>query len=477
MRAIAGLLAASLAAPGCGGPPEPAPASVLLVSVDTLRADYLSANGYDRPTTPALDALIGEGAYFERALAPIARTTPALASLLTGAYPHRTGVRELTDSLDPGVVTLAELLRARGWQTLAVVTNEVLTPERELRRGFDVYDFRGSARTAALTTDAALRYLDVVDRGRPLFAWVHYVDPHVPYHPDERLAREFDPGYEGPYALHFGYQPRPGEPLASFRTYPEDLPKPVATHRNPLPERVNAHIRRLYAGDVRETDDAIARLVERFRAEHPQAIVVLTADHGESLGEHGFYFDHGDYVDEASLRVPLAIVPPAGHPLAGARRCREWVSLVDVAPTLLELFGEPAAALPERQREGRSLLGCLRGEPLAEVPVFAECGHAYYFDLVRGRRRNDVAGRFRSVTLDGWKLVWTPFAPAAQEWQLYHVAEDPGETRDLYAAEHPRVAALRAALAAWMARADRDEPRSEPSEDDRSRLRSLGYLE
>ena len=133
-RLRAGLLAASLAACTPGDPGKP---SVLLLTLDTLRPDNMSMNGYDRPTTPFLDSLAAEGWYFEQAVAPVPRTTPALASLLTGAYPHTTGVRTLTDTLSSEVIPVTEVLRASGYQTLAVVTNQVLPRRRGLARGFD----------------------------------------------------------------------------------------------------------------------------------------------------------------------------------------------------------------------------------------------------------------------------------------------------------------------------------------------------
>ncbi|MCZ6767583.1 MAG: sulfatase-like hydrolase/transferase, partial [bacterium] len=122
--------------------------SVLLLTIDTLRPDYLSLNGYDRATSPFLDDFLADAFQFSRAITPIARTTPALASLLTGAYPHTTGVRTLTDSLSDEVTSIAEVFREAGYQTVAVVTNNVLKPERRLDRGFDVYDMERDIRTA-----------------------------------------------------------------------------------------------------------------------------------------------------------------------------------------------------------------------------------------------------------------------------------------------------------------------------------------
>jgi arylsulfatase A-like enzyme len=450
----------------CAAEPDEPP-HVLLVTIDTLRPDYLGFNGYDRDASPFLDRLLAEGTYFERAQSPIGRTTPALASLLTGAYPHRAGVRTLTDRLAEDAIPLAELLRDAGYQTAAIVSNDVLTHARGLGRGFDVYDAQGGERDGAATTAAALGHLPYLDATRPVFAWVHFIDPHAPYAPGAELAERFDPGYQGRFRDAFAFRGRSGDGVS--------LPKSEATHRNPLSEEVNAHVRRLYAGDIRQTDAAVEALVNGFRERFGErVIVIITADHGESLGEHGFYFDHGDYVYNAGTRVPLGIVLPEEYEVGRGGRCHEWVSLVDVAPTLLQLL---EIAAPAGQIEGRSLLPCLRGEPLESRPVFAESGHSFYFDRVKGRRRNDVPGRFRAVTQDGLKLIWTPFARADHEWQLFDVDRDPDETRDVYRSDHPEVGPLKQALAAWMRRARPDPGRTEVREDERRELRALGYLE
>jgi arylsulfatase A-like enzyme len=260
--------------------------------------------------------------------------------------------------------------------------------------------------------------------------------------------------------------------------YPKDLPKEIATHRNPLPEAVNAHIRRLYAADIRATDDAVGELVGGFRGIFGgRLLVVVTADHGESLGEHDFYFDHGDYVYNAGTRVPLGFILPEGHPDRRRDRCAQWASLVDVAPTLLELLALDPGPQLRAQLEGRSLVPCMRGEPLAGEPVFAEAGHSWFPELVRRRKLNEVAGRFRSVTLGDWKLIWTPFQTGDLGWELYNVREDPDEARNLYRADHPQIEPLRQRLTEWMNRAGPAPPVRPVSDDDRERLRELGYAE
>jgi arylsulfatase A-like enzyme len=396
---------------------------------------------------------------------------------MTGAYPHTNGVRTLTDSLSDGVTTLAEVMSGLGYQTLAVVTNQVLSRKRGLARGFDVYDVAADARTARATTDAALRFFEGLRPAVRVFAWVHYVDPHVPYHSDPVIVSRFDPGYRGPYRLHFGSNGGPG-PDGGYRTFPEDLPKGVATHRNPLSEEVNAHIRRLYAADIGALDEQVGRLVAAAKRRLGENLMlVFAADHGESLGEHDLYFDHGDYVYNAGTRVPLAIVLPESHALHGTGRCRGWVSLVDVAPTIFALLGhEPGPEIREHV-EGRSLTGCMRNGRVASRPIFAESGHSYFFADVKRRRRNDFEGRFRAVVQDDWKLIWTPFAAEEDAWELYDVGADPDETVNLYRPDHPAVLRLEPPLVEWTARSDADATARPLSEEDEAALRELGYLE
>jgi len=454
------------------------PWNVLLVTVDTLRPDYLSLNGYDAPSSPSLDSLLGEGIYFEQALTPVPRTTPALASLLTGAYPHVTGVRSLSDPLPDEMVTLAEAFRAEGYRTFAVVTNMLLATVRGLDVGFDVYDAALDVRDARRTTDAALSQIEASPPDQPLFAWVHYIDPHVPYHPSPNIAERFDPEYEGRFSLRFGRQPKTGDPNHLFSEFPEGLTKPVVTHRNPLADEENAHIRRLYAGDIKMTDQQICRLVGAVRARFPRTVIVFTADHGESLGEHGFYFDHGDYVYNAASHVPLAFVFPPDHPLHGSGRRSGWVSLVDVAPTLFEVVDlEPPPEMAVLF-EGRSLAPSLRGESSPPAPVFIESGTSFFPNLVQRRQSNSVEGRFRAVTLANWKLIWTPFLPDPDAWELYDLGADPDETRNLYRSDHPQVAGLKAHLDGWLAADSLGSAAAAPlTDEDREALRKLGYIE
>lgn len=440
--------------------------SVLLITVDTMRPDYLSMNGYPLPTTPYLDRLLGEGAYFERAVTPIARTTPAVASMFTGGYPHTTGVRTLTNPLSPGVRTLAETLSDHGRQTLAVVTNHILSPSRRLDRGFDKYRHSANQPYAPTVTQVALEELAGMDPDRPLFMWVHYLDPHIPYNPPEPLPAEFDPGYEGPHQKEF-FLRSPDMP---------EVERAERIHNGSFPERVNEHIRRLHAGMYRSFDDGLEPLVTRLKELYGESLlIVFTSDHGESLGEHELYWDHGDYVYNAATRIPLGFVFPTSHALHGGRRVGGQASLVDLTPTVLELLRIPTSDAIFDQLEGHSLVSAMAGEPAQDHPVFLESGYCYYPEYVGRRIRNDVAGRFRAVILGDWKLIWTPFQTEDAAWELYDLSADPDETKNLYSPDRPEVGPLRAQLDRWMRTSFEDAVPNLEGEDLEA-LKALGYV-
>ncbi len=413
---------------------------------------------------------------FTRAVTPIPRTTQALASMFTGQYPQKTRVRRLTSRLPDTAMTLGRLAQQRGYQTAAVVSNHLLTRARGLDNGFDSYDFANDTRGALRTTRAALGVLSSRETAKPLLLWVHYIDPHVPYYPSKKSAVALDPDYQGKYQYHFG-QVQGG---IGNKAYPEDLPKAEAVFENELPERVNEHIRRLYAADIRDTDEQLALLFDAVEGDASQKWWVLfTSDHGESLGEHDFYFDHGDYVYDACMRIPLAVRAPAGHPLGKAQRIDARVSLIDVLPTLIDLLAWKVEERVAGRFDGISLAGLMRGEKGKPRPLFGECGMSYFPKRVERRKVFDVSGRFRAVWLDEWKLIFTPYQSAENRFELYRLDEDPAETRNL-APEHPEVVSrLFAELRQWMKEDPelRKKTLPELSDDDRQRLRSLGYVQ
>jgi arylsulfatase A-like enzyme len=418
---IALLLLAALAprAHAAGGP------NVLLVTLDTTRADHLGAYGYGPALTPALDALASRGTRFDQAFTSCPMTLPAHATLLTGLEPPEHGLRTNgRGRLDPGVETLATRLAARGYRTGAFVSAFVLDARFGLDRGFATYDdaLAGAptqavpeplsvARPGDRVTDAALDWLTRATAGpepSPFFCWVHLYDPHYPWtvHPELAGTR-----YEG-----------------------------VAS----------------YDADVAFMDRQVGRLVA-FLDGHglrEQTLVVAVADHGEGLGDHG-EVEHGYLLNDEVLRVPLVVSQPGC--VREGRHVSAVVSTVDVLPSVLDLLGLPA----EGGVHGRSLGPALRGEPIASVPSYAET------DLPA-----TVFGwsPMRSLTTRGWKFV------RSTRPELYDRAADPRETHDLTRAAAARARALDATLGTVEAGFQRVAmPAGGVDQDVRRRLAALGY--
>jgi arylsulfatase len=335
----------------CGAaPPASAPGDVLLVVIDTLRADRVGLLGSQRDTTPHIDRFFAGGAVYRRAYGAEASTSPSVVSILSGRLPQDHGVRLFYQLLPDSVEILPDLL-PRAYQTAAFVSNLVLTDEAlGLGDRFDHYDDfvdeRESQRLvferrAERTTDAVLRWLGSgPDPERPLFLWVHYVDPHGPYRAPGSWRRRFRSAE---------VQPIPPGRISAYMRQPEVVDG-------------NDYVDR-YDSEVAYVDAQVGRLLEGFAASRglERALVILTADHGESMMEHEYWFAHGYHVYEGILRVPLLLRGPgveAGHvdvPVSG----------VDLAGTILAFAGaEPPAGVassdlrrPQKLDPGRTVFG------------------------------------------------------------------------------------------------------------------------
>jgi arylsulfatase A-like enzyme/Tfp pilus assembly protein PilF len=393
-RATRLAVVAALAAAGCRRAPAPPPVArhVVIVTIDTLRADRLGCYGRADVATPRLDRIAAAGALAPEASAHVPLTRPSHVSLFTGRLPTEHGIR---DNISPAVVPdgplLAELFRAAGFATGAFVSSVVLDSQSGLDRGFEVYAdrFEGAAGDAQFlntvqkkgpdTLAEALAWL-AKNRERRIFLWLHLYEPHDPYEPPE------------PYASRYAGRP--------------------------------------YDGEVAFSDELVGRLDDRL-AElglAPQAALLVTSDHGEGLGEHDEAL-HGFFAYQTTLRVPFLVRGPG---IAPGTRLTSTVRLVDVYPTLVELAG--LAPPPRARLAGRSLAGPLRGGPtLPEPATYAETLvpllHFGWSDL-------------RVIREGRWKYVQAPRP------ELYDLASDPGERHDLAAVQGARAAAMRGALAA-----------------------------
>jgi arylsulfatase A-like enzyme/Tfp pilus assembly protein PilF len=388
--------------------------NVLLVTIDTLRADAVGAYGDSAAATPWMDRLAAGGVRFGHARAHNVVTLPSHANILSGRLPFGHGVRDNAGFRFPrGTETLATILKRQGYRTAAFVSAFTLDSRFGLDPGFDVYDdafaeshapapFALPERAGADTVAAARRWLD--QAGTPYFCWVHLYDPHAPYQPPEPFASRF---------------PADG-----------------------------------YRGEVAAADAALGALVSDLLAQGKagRTLVVLTADHGESLGEHGER-THGIFAYEATVHVPLLLFSPR---LFSSRVVDDEVGHVDLVPTVLDALGLPVpAGLP-----GRSLLALATGHRASAVPT--------YFEALSGQTTRGWAP-LHGVALDGWKYVDLPLP------ELYELGADPGEERNLAAARPAERERLRVALSAFRAQ-DRGLARSGEDPEVREKLRALGYV-
>lgn len=318
-----------------GSPGQP---DLILISVDTLRRDNLGCYGYPRGTSPNLDSLAARGVVFENALSTASWTLPAHVSMLTGLYPASHAVQDDGSKLAESLPAVAERLTDAGYNALAVVSHVYVSRAFGLARGFDIFDeslTEGGSKNprAGPVVDRTLEHVDRLPRDQPLFVFVHFFDPHWEYSPPPPFDRQFiDPAYAGPI----------DGTLASLSPYFE-LGSPMAAPD--LRQAVD-----LYDGEIAYVDVEIGRLIRELERRRRPTVVALTSDHGEEFKEHGS-LGHGRTLFEEQLRVPLILVGDSERLVAGMRR-QEPVSLVDIAPTLVELAG----AEPLVGAQGVSLL-------------------------------------------------------------------------------------------------------------------------
>jgi arylsulfatase A-like enzyme len=365
LRLALAVLVCSVAA-GCSLPRSDPP-DLLLITVDTLRADRLTCYGGEA-AAPTLCGLGDRGVRYAWAFSAAPSTAPAIASILTSRYPSRHGVSQFgVTFLADSMRTLAEELREAGYATGAVVSNPVLAGKRGLQRGFDTYDARMTRRErnrpgfiereASHTTDAALAWL-AANAERPWFLWVHYQDPHGPYEP---------PGAPAVADADEGARLQPLPDHSGFRGIPAYQWLNGVTS-------VAAYERR-YRDEIAYLDGELARLLAAADTPERALGVMLTSDHGEAFGEDDHWFAHGHSVGIEQARVPLLWRPPGGA--AAPVVIDAAVSTIDIAPTLLRAAGRPVP-------EGFS------GRPLVEHPTEADSGPAVRPLFVEHRLRTAV---------------------------------------------------------------------------------------
>ena len=437
----------SLIGTGCQAAPTH---SVILIVVDTVRADHLGVYGYDRPTSPNLDAWAQDGAVFEHAFSTSPWTLPSFGTMFTGQLPSRhlagTFVRGADGrpprrgqfgQLESSLPTLAEAAAAAGFDTAAVINNAFLGPRFGVDRGFNTYDFLPATnkqlRRADAVVDRALAWLRARE-ATPFFLVVHMFDPHMNYDPPEATRGQFS----------------------------SMLPK---TELPRVTEQIRAALRRgdefdrdylvaLYDEEILFVDRQLGRFFEALDADGltDDAVVLFTSDHGEELFDHSG-FEHGHTVYDELLRVPLIARGPGIQPA----RHEVVVSLLDLFPTVLTAFGQTVpSGLP-----GRSLWPALYGDPLPDRPAYAE--------------RTLYGPEHQAIIGWPYKLI---HRADVEENRLFDLARDFGELEDVAAAYPEDVARLRALLQATLEAAAGSGTADEVEMDEATlkALRSLGYV-
>ena len=420
--------------------------NLVVIVVDTLRKDRVGAYGYARETTPRLDALAKRAVRYDAWYSTSSWTTPATASLLTSLYPTRLQIRNEGSKLQERFVTLPEILRKHGYQTGGVVSNTLVSARWGFGEGFESFDDSaapGDTRsiTSPAVTEKALRFLEARD-GRPFFLFLHYFDPHSDYMAHAEPAQ---PGGLAPRSYHGPLEPGIGIPAL----------RKLAASRGLGPEDLH-FVSDLYDGEIEFTDRFVGQVLERLQqlGLFDDTLIVFTSDHGEEFLDHG-NFGHARTLFDELIHVPMLIkFPGQTEGRVSARRFGH----VDLLPTILDGLG--IAADPELS--GVSVLASERSSADAARPVFSETD-----------RRKHV----RAVVWKDFKLV---LDVQSDRYRLFDLAKDPGETRDVLAEHAATAAQMRDELRGWMQReeASAGAPADvEMTDEEKTRLRALGYLE
>ena len=451
--------------------------NVFLITIDTLRADHLGVYGYRRDTSPHIDRFARSNVLFKNAVAQWPKTSPSFASMLTGRHPQVTGLARICPlQVGEELQLVAERFKSAGWKTLAVVSNPNLDTQFGFAQGFDDYsegwkpeqqeridtkgELPGPESYARFINQHAFSALDRAGQTDGLFAWIHYTDPHAPYRPPPAYSGRFvdDPWYDATRKVALN-----GDEVAE--PYFGGIP-PYARLDGPRETELDYYVAE-YDAAIYTTDEQVGVLLAELerRGLLEDALVILTADHGESLGEHDYFCEHGSFPYEDCTHVPLVMALPG---TTGPLTIDAPLGLIHLVPTMLSFAGLP----PDAELPGQDLLPLLRGE--GEPPEFAisAAGYAeHYQQVVR-------AGR--------WKLVHVPDLNdrrrmTGAEWELYDLEVDPGELVNLAEQRPEVVESLRRKLLEWLAsrrpvhsgqqgRIDALDPRTEEL------MRKLGYI-
>ncbi len=420
--------------------------NIILITLDTTRADHLGCYGYERPTSPNIDQLAAESLVYERAIASATWTLPSHASLFTGKFTASHGACKVVDgpldltiplygpkainhyrarSIAENETTLAMLLSDAGYQTMGVVAGPWLKHVFGLNKGFEFYDDDNietvNARLGEEVTDRALQMLRTPS-AQPRFLFLNYFDPHSPYCAPPEFSHEFVTDYDLP---------------ADVRDDPAAIQKMIG----------------LYDGEIRYMDYHLGRLFEGLKqyGMYDDAWIFITADHGELMGENGA-FGHGGEVYQGVVHVPMIVKAPRGQQAPG--RDDRWIQLVDVFPQILDVAG---VAIPEG----------IQGQLPEEIdhPI-----------VIESRTLPDIntGGDWFSIIDEGWKYVWS----SEGNHKFFNLNEDPGEENNLFTQLHDQARLMDDSMHEYLASLPLPGPQAPATIDKKMQatLKSLGYI-
>ncbi|MCP5105622.1 MAG: sulfatase, partial [bacterium] len=438
--------------------------NIILISIDTLRADHLGCYGYRRNTSPNIDAFAKESILFENAVVPRPKTTPSVVSYLTGLYPHTHEVRGLNVPVSPRFNSIAEYLKNGGFTTAAFICNWVLKNDRSgLAAGFDRYDEKMSTahyrhlpfqRVAKDLNDDVYPWLDR-NSGAPFFLWLHYMDPHGPYAAPETFEE-------------FSY----GKPL--FIKKSSVLEYILSSHLGPGKETkthldANALIAE-YDKEIRYCDFYVGKMLDRLKdlGLYENSLIIITSDHGESLTDHKYYFEHGKYTYDACSKVPLLIKLPG---VAG-KRVNGQVCLIDIVPTILEVVNR--RSVTGMPFEGKSLLPVMEGRE--------EQSHEFVFIEKENQIKAARSNQWKYIEYNQLLKINRKVVRKKGQRELFNLIDDPGETVNLLATGMVDAARqLKRALEKWKNKNDgikiKGLSKRKMDKEAVEALKSLGYVE
>jgi len=455
------VLGVSLLVAGCGrggegaGQDRPArPRNAILISIDTLRPDYLSCYGHARPTSPNLDAVARNGVRFTDVTAAAPWTLPSHATMFTGLYPAHHGVKSHETRLPESIQTLAEELRDGGFSTMAVVnTHNIGAPQFQLQQGFQrfsyvqelVEDSRMRMRTpngGENVIAEAKEFLAQREAEKPFFLFLHFYDVHTDFTPRDEFKQRFVEPYAGKLdgrSQQLDGVRKRGEVLSAA-----DL----------------AFLHQMYEAEIAQLDELLGRFFAWLAEQHlaDDTLIVITSDHGEEFQEHGGLL-HGRTQYQEVMRVPLFL---AGPGIPAGVVVDTPVNGVDLTPTLLAALGVRSS----QPRDGLDLAPGWSGGTLPARTFFAEADHN---NRIAGKTVSDIKKMVRQGEA---KLLYDTHT---QKAELYDLAADPDERTDLAATAPERAAALRAELERYLAGAIQAQAIAAPTEEEQRKLDALGY--